>query len=94
MEENFRKMSRNGHFAGTFSVSGASKEAGPKGGTTDCACVNAACNGEAVGRLWVRLRCSTESEGLFRDPLYLGSSYCVVCRGRLRGVVPGVINWG
>ena len=32
--------------------------------------------------------------GLFRGPLYLGSSYCVVCRGRLRGVVPGVINWG
>ena len=32
------------------------------------------------------------ARGLFRGPLCLGSSYCVVCRGRLRGVMSAVIN--
>ena len=66
----------------------------PKGGTTDCACVNAACNGEAVGRLWVvRFRCSTEPEGCFaaRFVWILLSRGRVVAlgRGRVR-VIPGL----
>ena len=66
----------------------------PSGGTTDCACVNAACNGEAVGRLWVvRFRCSTEPEGCFAARfvwiLLLRGRVVALGRGRVR-VIPGL----
>ena len=85
-------MSRNGQFVGTFRSQERLKKRAQRG-TIDSACVNAACNGEAVGRLWVRLRCSTESEGCFAARfvwiLLLHGRVVALGRGRVC-VIPGL----